>query len=87
MDYYKKTWLRLLQSRVDLRYHKVGQELLQSGAGNLQSGTVTTAKWERYYKLGNFFTTYDNFYKIGQYMNQSYINELVRKNHCPPPFL
>ena len=34
----------------------LGQELLQSGAGNLlQSGSIVIAKWARYYYVGQLY--------------------------------
>ena len=55
----------LLQSKASIvqkfRYYKVGQELLQSWAGNLsQTGSIVIEKWARYYKMGQIY------YKVGQ---------------------
>lgn len=59
---YHKVGKALLQSSTAFRNYKVGQELLQNVA-------VTTIKW------GNFILKWDSYYKVGHYIDQSYIKE------------
>ena len=60
-----KSQATLLQSTASIAQKfwndKVGQELLQSWAGNLpQTGSIVIAKWARYYKMGQIYC------KVGQ---------------------
>ena len=45
-------------------YYKVGQSLLQGGAGS--------TKWD------NFIKTWSRYYKVGEYVDQGYDKEVIR---------
>ena len=51
-----------LQSSATSNYYKMGQELLATG-NLLLSGAAATAKWGRYYKVGQLY------YKVGQVLH------------------
>ena len=79
----------LLQSRAALHYYKVGEQLLQSWAGNLlQSGAVIITKWADITKRDKFITKwvkhYYNlgvalrYYKVRQELLQSWADNLLQ---------
>ena len=62
-----------MRENTDQEKFRIWTHFTQSGATLLQSETDIT-------KLGTY-------YKVGQYIDQSYIKKLVRKIYCPQPFL